>query len=248
MVSAVEATPRQCRNDLWDQEAASAKVSVAGFVAASEVGLAAATEAIEGSEAAATLEAGEAGFVVEVSVEAAAGAATATLAAAEAAMVAARTAMLHQTLPMDPAADSADLAAAVTGETSQVRVVGMAATVVVAHTMTGSEVTEATVAAEIAASEILDRPEATWNRCARAGTMGTAAAEITTDLEMTTHASVATKAVATRIPENCDATNRTISKMSCGGYLRPFSSPFRLSLLLDILPPPPGVSLLFEVC
>ncbi len=252
VVSGVEATPRRCHNDPWDQVVGSAKVSVAAFAAVSEVDSAAVTEVIEGFEAAATLVVAEAASVEEVSgVAEAAAAATATLAVAEAGLVVVKTATPHQTLPMDPVVDLAglaDRAAVVIGETSPVRAVGMAVTVVVAHMMTGPEATEATVAAEIVATGTIDKPEATWSRCGHAETMGTAAAEITTGLETTTHASVDTKAAATRIPENCDATNRTIPKMSCGGYLRPFSSPFRLSLLLHILPLTPGVSLLFKVC
>lgn len=193
--------------------------------------------AIVGSVGVATLVVAEAASVEGASGAVAAAAVTATLAAAEAASAAVRTATRHQMLPTDPAADSEDLAAAATGETSLVRAVGMAVTVVVAHMMTGPEATEATVAAEIvAATGTLDRPGATWSRCAHAEIMDTAAAEITTDPGTTTHASAATKAAATRIPENCDATNRTIGQMSCGGYLRPFPSPFRVTLLL---PHPP---------
>jgi hypothetical protein len=204
------------------------------------------TEAIEVSGAVATLAVAEAG---SVGASVAAVGVTATSAAAVGVvMVAARTVTLRQTPPTDRAVVSAVLAAAVTGETFPVRAVGMAVTVVVAHMKTGPEATEATAAAAIvaatgAATGILDRPVATWSRYARAETMAMAEVETTTDLERTTRASVASKA-ATRIPENCGATDRTIPKMSRGGYLRPFSSPFRVRLLLHILPLPPGVSLL----
>lgn len=248
-VSVAGGTPRRCRNDLWDQ-VGSAKVSVAAFAVASGVGSAAVTEAI-GVSAAATMAAAVADSV-EDSVEAGAAtvtlAAAATLAAAEVVMAADRTVTLHRTLPTDPAVVTA-ARAAVTGETSPVRAVGMAVTVVVAHMMTGPEATEATVAAATeAATGTLGRRAATWSRCAHAETTDTAEVETTTDPGMTTHASAATTAV-TRIPGSCGATDRTIPKMSCGGYLGPFSSSFRLRLLLHlyfpsaISPLPPGVSL-----
>jgi len=204
-----EATPRQCPNDPWDQ-VGTAKGSVEASAVASEVDSVGATGAIAGSEVAATLAVGGAVSVEDSVVDVGA---IATLAAAEAATVAGRTVTLRPTLPTGPAAVSAALAAAATGETFPDRAVGIAVTVVVAHMMTDPEATEATVAAEIAAeiaaaTGTLDRQEAIWSRCARAGTMDTAA-ETTSDPEMKTRASVATKA-ATRIPENCAATNETL--------------------------------------
>lgn len=245
VVSAGEATRRRCRNDLWDQagsEAATASeaASVVVLLVASEVALEAEREVIAVSEAAATLAAAVAASVEEASEVAVAEAATVTLvvvvaaalATASAAVVAAlakeaRTDTLHQTLPTDPAADSADLAAAVRGGSSLARAVGMAGvTVVVAHMMTGPEATVATVAAEIVAETVaeigeatatLARAVATWSLSVRAGTtVVPPAAETTTDLETTTHGSAATKAAATKIPGSCDATNKTFLKMSCG--------------------------------
>jgi hypothetical protein len=232
VVSVVEGIRRLCPSDPWDQvgsATASVEVSVAvvsGVVVLGEI------ETVD-SEAAATsvvVEAASAEVVVlEVTAVAIVGSATVVASA-----VVGRTATLRQTPPTAPAADSVVHVVAVTGETSPARPVGTAGTVVVAHMMTDRAVTEDTAAAEIAAIATLGKQAATRNLFGHAATMVGSATETTTDLETTTHASAPTKVVATKIRESYDATNRTIIMLSCGGYFRPFSSPYP-SLLLDLL-------------
>lgn len=252
VVSAAEATPRQCRHDQWDQVgSAVVKASVVASGAASEVGLEAIVAATEASAAVVTLEAAEVASV-EVSEEAA-GAVIAVAVIASAVVTvdlarALRTALAHhQTHPTDRAEDLADPVAAVTEETFPDRAVGMVAVMVVAHMMTDPVTAEvivgevATVVATAAGTGMPARAAATWSPYALVtiSVVGMAAETMTGLATTTAPGSVDTKATAgTRIPGNCVATSRTTSSdllsVSWWVYLRLFLA--RLSVSSHQLP------------